>query len=110
MVKASSAAAMALTNTAMTATADAASTRPKTSASSGCSRPAGSGRFMVLAITRSMSRSYHMLMAPAAPAPKAMHSTAMTATSGEGSPGARIRPTMAVKTTSDMTRGLSNSA
>ena len=45
-----------------------ASTTPKPSASPGAMRPAGNGRSAVRRISASMSRSYHMLMAPAAPA------------------------------------------
>jgi hypothetical protein len=63
------------------------------------------GRFDVRVITASMSASYHMLSAPAAPAPTAMHSSAVKAITGCICPGAMTRPTSAVKTTSDMTRG-----
>ena len=55
----------------------------------GATRPAGIGRFIVRVINASMSRSYHMLMAPEAPAPTAMHSTAMAARNGCSAPGAR---------------------
>ncbi len=63
----------------ISSTAPTASTTPKPSASPGAMRPAGKGRLRVRAITASMSRSYHMLMAPDAPAATAMHRTAMTA-------------------------------
>ncbi len=56
-------------------------------------------------ITASMSRSYHMLIAPAAPAPTAMHSTATPASTGCRCPGASNKPTIPVNTTSDMTLG-----
>ena len=56
----------------------------------------------------SMSASYHMLSAPAAPAPTAMHSSAVSAITGCTWPGAINSPTSAVNTTSDITRGLSN--
>ena len=57
-------------------------------------------------ITESMSRSYHMLMAPAAPAPTAMHSTAVNASTGCIVPGAASSPHSPVNTTRVMTRGL----
>ena len=56
-------------------------------------------------MTASMSRSYHMLMAPEAPAPTAMQSTATAASRGCRWPGAATMPAMPEKTTSDMTRG-----
>ena len=80
---------------------DAESRAPRP-ASSG---PAGSGRIAVRRITASMSRSYHMLIAPDAPAPTAMHNTATAASTGWRCPGATTSPTKPVKTTSDMTRG-----
>ena len=40
---------------------------PKPSASPGTMRPAGKGRLAVRRMTASMSRSYHMLIAPEAP-------------------------------------------
>ena len=54
-----------------------ASVTPKPSAAPGSMRPAGIGRLRVRRITASMSRSYHMLIAPHAPAATAMHSTAV---------------------------------
>ena len=59
-----------------------ASVTPKPSAAPGSMRPAGIGRLRVRRITASMSRSYHMLIAPHAPAPTAMHSTAVSASTG----------------------------
>ena len=53
----------------------------------------------------SMSASYHMLSAPAAPAPTAMQSSAVKPISGCNEPGATARPTSAVNITSDITRG-----
>ena len=50
-----------------------ASVIPNAKASPGRMRPAGTGRAAVRVITASMSASYHMLSAPAAPAPTAMH-------------------------------------
>ena len=108
MVSASSAAAVQLTASAMTLIEPTASTDPKPSASPGIIRPAGSGRPLVRAIAASMSRSYHMLMAPAAPAPTAMQRTAIAARTGWSVPGARTRPAIAVKTTSDITRGFNS--
>ena len=78
---------------------------PKPSASPGAMRPRGIGRPAVRVITASMSASYHMLSAPAAPAPTAMHSSAVKPITGWMCPGAIIRPTSAVNTTSDITRG-----
>ena len=89
----------------MITTEPTASTAPKPSASPGAIRPAGSGRVRVRAITASMSRSYHMLMAPEAPAPMAMHKTATAARNGWMWPGATASPTKPVNTTSDITRG-----
>ena len=43
--------------------------------------------------------------APAAPAPTAMHKSAVKAMTGCTWSGARTRPTKAVKITSDITRG-----
>ena len=54
-----------------------ASTMPNASASSGVTRPRGMGRLAVRCMQASMSASYHMLSAPEAPAPTAMHSSAM---------------------------------
>jgi hypothetical protein len=53
----------------------------------------------------SISASYHMLSAPAAPAPIAMHRSAVKPITGWTCPGAIMRPTNAVNTTSDITRG-----
>jgi hypothetical protein len=85
-----------------------ASTRPKASASSGSSRPAGIGRPRVRAMIRSMSASYHMLSAPEAPPPMAMAMSDASAMTGWGGVGARSKPASAVKTTSDITRGFSS--
>ena len=66
------------------------------------------GLSAVRAIKASMSASYHMLRAPAAPAPIRMHRIATAATQGWTVPGANVRPTNAVNTTSDITRGFSS--
>ena len=108
MVSASSPAATQLMASPMTSTDRPDSTTPKVSASSAFSRPPGIGRLRVRSMTASMSRSYHMLMAPAAPAPMAMHSTAISDSTGCRCPGATARPTAPVNTTSDITRGLSS--
>ncbi len=71
-------------------------------------RPAGIGRLRVRRITASMSRSYHMLIAPHAPAATAMHSTAVKPSTGCRWPGAINRPISPVNTTSAITRGLSS--
>ncbi len=81
---------------------------PKPSAAPGSMRPAGIGRLRVRRITASMSRSYHMLIAPHAPAATAMHSTAVNASTGCRWPGATSRPISPVNTTSVITRGFSS--
>ena len=81
---------------------------PKASASPGAMRRRGIGRSAVRDISASMSASYHMLSAPAAPAPIAMQRSAVNPITGWMWPGATIRPTSAVNTTSDITRGLSS--
>ena len=81
---------------------------PKPSASPGAMRRRGIGRPAVRDINVSMSASYHMLSAPDAPAPTAMQSSAVNASTGWIVPGAATRPTSAVNTTSDITRGLSS--
>ena len=70
--------------------------------------PEGMGRDCVRFITRSISASYHMFSAPEAPPPSAMNRIAAKPTTGGTPTGATIRPTKAVNTTSDMTRGLSS--
>ena len=82
---------------------------PKASASPGAIRPAGIGRAAVRAMRPSMSASYHILSAPAAPAPTAMHRSATKPITGCKWPGATTRPTNAVNTTSDITRGFISS-
>ena len=49
-----------------------------------------------------------MLSAPEAPAPTAMQSSEVKASTGWKCPGAIASPTSAVKITSDITRGLSS--
>jgi hypothetical protein len=98
-----------LTSTPSVITDRADRISPKTSASAGRTRPDGMGRAEVRVITASISASYHMLSAPAAPAPTAIASTAMMDTNGLSEAGAATRPTKAVNTTSDMTRGFSSS-
>ena len=104
-MKASSAPATQLTISPSVATEPTASTVPKVSASSGVTKPRGMGRLAVRCMQASMSASNHILRAPDAPAPTAMHSSAMTASAGCGGSGASIMPTSAVNTTSDITRG-----
>ena len=108
MVSANKPAAMKLTANPIRNTAATPNTTPKDSASSGATRPVGTGRLRVRSITLSMSRSYHMLIAPEAPAAMAMHRTATAARSGCKWPGAAIKPASPVNTTSDMTRGFIN--
>jgi hypothetical protein len=91
----------------MTSTESSAKTTPNAKAPSAETRPEGMGRLAVRVMIASISRSYHMLMAPAAPAPTAMHKMAINAKNGLMCSGAITRPIAPVKTTSDMTRGLS---
>ena len=109
MVKASIAADSQLISTPSVNTDSTDSTSPKTSASRGVIFPFGIGRPLVRDITASMSASYHMLSEPAAPAPMAIARIAITASSGLIVTGAAIKPTKAVKTTSDITRGFRSS-
>ncbi len=60
----------------------AASVRPKARASPGRSRPAGIGRPAVRDMRASISASYHMFSAPAAPAPTAMQISAVRPMTG----------------------------
>ena len=90
------------------ATAIALSVMPRAKASPSVTRPEGIGRLRVRFISRSISASHHMLSAPDAPPPMAMNRIAASATTGWTGTGATTRPTSAVKTTSDMTRGLSS--
>ena len=80
---------------------------PKARASLAAIRPPGIGRWAVRRMTASISRSYHILMAPAAPAPTAMHSIAVKASTGCRCPGATSIPATPEYTTNDITRGLS---
>ena len=107
MVSASRTPAAQFTVSPISMTAKTDRITPKARALSGSTRPAGMGRLRVRAITASISRSYHMLIAPEAPAPTAMQITASAAITGWIGPGARYRPTRPVSTTSDMTRGFS---
>ena len=86
-------------------TASPARPMPSARASSAPTFPAGIGRFAVRFITASMSASHHMFNAPEAPAPSAMNRMAAKASIGCSAPGAATRPTSAVNTTSDITRG-----
>ena len=71
-------------------------------------RPAGIGRSRVRRMIASMSRSYHMLIAPQAPAATAMHRIAVSPSTGCTWPGATSSPIAPVKTTSVITRGFSS--
>ena len=81
-MKASSAAAVQLTSSASTATEKPPSVTPKPAASPGVTRRDGIGREAVRVMTASMSASYHILRAPAAPAPIAMQSSAVKPMTG----------------------------
>ena len=83
--------------------------RPKPKASPPLIRPDGTGRPAVRRILASISASHHMFSAPEAPPPKAMNKIAAKPTTGCTPMGATSRPTKAVNTTSDITRGFSNS-
>ena len=56
-------------------------------------------------MTASMSRSYHMLMAPEAPEAMAMQRMATADSSGWGCTGATTSAAKPLNTTSDITRG-----
>src|SRR6266576_3202364 len=103
-VEASNAAAAAFTRPRI-ATPPPARARPNANASERETRPRGSGRPAVRVIAASRSASYHMLRAPAPPAPAAMHNSAMQPVKASRRPGATAKPTMAVNITSDITRG-----
>ena len=105
MVTASRMPAVQLTSTPSVRIEKTASTAPKLKASSRVRRPRGMGRAAVRAMRASMSASYHMLSAPEAPAPMAIASSAMMASTGWMLPGATTIPVNAVNTTSDITRG-----
>ena len=108
MVKAKSPAAIQLVARPSMATEIAESQSPNDKASPALTLPAGTGRLAVRRITPSISASYHMFSAPEAPAPSAMNKIAVNPTIGETETGATSRPTSAVNTTSDITRGLSS--
>ena len=82
IVKASSAAASEFTKSPSVTTENTASVRPKPAASPGVTRPCGIGRPAVRVMRASTSASYHMLSAPAAPAPTAMHNSAVKPITG----------------------------
>ena len=108
MVKASSAPAYQLTRIPSVITEKNDSVSPKVSASDRVMRPRGIGRFAVRDIRASISPSSAMFSAPDAPAPTAMQSSEVNASTGWKCPGAMARPTSAVKITSDITRGFSS--
>ena len=66
----------------------------------------GAAASAVRFISASISASYHMLSAAAAPAPSAMHRIAVKPSTGWIGTGATSRPHSPVKTTSVITRGL----
>jgi hypothetical protein len=108
MVNASSAPATQLTRMPSVITAKKASVRPNVIASGGVMRPRGIGRLAVRVILASMSPSSAMFSAPEAPAPTAMQSSEVKASTGWKWPGAITSPTSAVKITSDITRGFNS--
>ena len=107
MVSASRAAANRLTLIARAATDTTESRIPIASASSGGTTPRGIGRIAVRAILASMSASHHIFSAPQAPAPPAIAESVARSLIQSIGAGASAKPTAPVKTTSDMTRGLS---
>ena len=106
MVKARKPAANQLAASPSTITEKIDRPRPKASAASGSTRPEGTGRVLVRDMRASISASYHMLSAPDAPAPTAIARIETMARTGFIVPGATTMPVTAVRTTSDMTRGL----
>ena len=82
------------------------STAPKPRASSGSIFPSGTALFFVLSISESMSLSYHMLIAPDAPAPTDIQSTEMKKKKGCIDKGARAMPHIEVNTARAITLGL----
>src|SRR4029077_9879602 len=105
MVRASSPPATQFTTRPSVVTEPMARITPKVSASSRLTAPRGMGLDAVRCMRASMSASYHMLSAPEAPAPTAMHRMAMLARTGLSDPGSSIMPVNAVNTTNDITRG-----
>ena len=85
-----------------------ASKTPNVRAASAVTLPEGIARAFVLDMIASMSRSYHMLIAPDAPAPKAIQRMAIVCNIALPSPGARYKPTNPVKTTRDITLGFNS--
>jgi len=108
MVKASNPPASQLTRMPSVNTEKNASVMPNAIASARVILPRGIGRLAVRDISASMSPSSAMLSAPEAPAPTAMQSSAVMASTGWRWPGAISRPTNAVKITSDITRGFNS--
>eukprot|EP00581_Thalassiosira_minuscula_P039420 CAMPEP_0184472994 /NCGR_PEP_ID=MMETSP0740-20130409/118411_1 /TAXON_ID=385413 /ORGANISM="Thalassiosira miniscula, Strain CCMP1093" /LENGTH=90 /DNA_ID=CAMNT_0026849797 /DNA_START=89 /DNA_END=361 /DNA_ORIENTATION=- len=86
---------------------------PSVKASSFGTAPDGIGRVEVRVITASISASYHILIAPAAPDPSATAKIATVASTGlipcPVTPVAATSPASAVNTTSIMMRGFSSS-
>jgi hypothetical protein len=69
--------------------------------------PVGTGLDLVRDIKLSISASYHIFRAPEAPPPKAINTIDTKAINGCTLPGAANTPAIAVKTTKDITLGLS---
>ena len=105
MLAARSDAATQLMRSPRLSTENEARKSPKAAASSRGISPRGIGRFAVRCIRPSMSASYHMLSAPAAPAPIAIRISAVIASTGCRCTGATAMPTAAVNTASDITVG-----
>ena len=108
MVNANRAAAIGLAKTESIKTEISDRPSPRPSASPGAIRPLGIGRSRVRDMTASISASYHIFSAPEAPAPTAMQSRLAKATTGWTDTGAATIAAIAVKITSDMTRGFSS--
>ena len=107
MVKASHAAACQLAASPNIRTERPDNATPSPNAASDDVRPDGMGRDFVRRIIASISASHHIFKEPDAPPPMAMNKIAQKASTGCKLTGAAIKPTKAVNTTNDMTRGLS---
>ncbi|ONI56387.1 hypothetical protein N500_0533 [Wolbachia pipientis wUni] len=80
---------------------------PNSSALSAETLPEGIGRFFVLSMSRSMSLSYHIFIAPADPEPRATHIRDISTRKGCILPGAVTIPATAVNTTRYIILGFS---
>ena len=84
-------------------------TTPSVKASDGSTLFEGKGLNFVLSISKSISRSYHIFIAPAAPAPAPMAMIENIANTGFGNEGTKSIPVIAVKIANDITLGFKSS-